>query len=56
MVDIAALARLGGVRKYGIDETLFHFGDPGHEMFIILKGHVGVYINSLDGSPLQVLH
>jgi uncharacterized protein (DUF2225 family) len=54
MVDIAALARLGGVRKYEVDETFFHFGDPGHEMFIILKGHVGVYINSLDGSPLQV--
>ncbi|MDD2373250.1 MAG: DUF2225 domain-containing protein [Syntrophomonadaceae bacterium] len=54
MVDIAALARLGGVRKYGTDEMFFHFGDPGHEMFIILKGHVGVYINSLDGSPLQV--
>lgn len=54
MVDIAALARLGGVRKYRADEILFHFGDPGHEMFIILKGKVGVYINSLDGSPLQV--
>lgn len=54
MVDIAALARLGGVRKYGADEIFFHFGDPGHEMFIILKGTVGVFINSLDGSPLQV--
>lgn len=54
MVDIATLARLGGVRKYGADEIFFHFGDPGHEMFIILKGEVGVYINSLDGSPLQV--
>ncbi|MGS0765142.1 DUF2225 domain-containing protein [Syntrophomonas curvata] len=54
MVDIAALARLAGVRKYGADEIFFHFGDPGHEMFIILKGTVGVFINSLDGSPLQV--
>jgi hypothetical protein len=54
MVDIAALARLAGVRKYGADEIFFHWGDPGHEMFIILKGTVGVFINSLDGSPLQV--
>lgn len=54
MIDIAALARFGGVRKYTADEIFFHFGDPGHEMFIILQGHVGVYINSLDGSPLQI--
>jgi uncharacterized protein (DUF2225 family) len=54
MVDIAALARLGGVRKYSADEIFFNFGDPGHEMFIILKGRVGVFISSLDGSPLQV--
>ncbi len=54
MVDIAALARLGGVRKYAADEIFFHFGDSGHEMFIILQGHVGIYINSLDGSPLQI--
>jgi uncharacterized protein (DUF2225 family) len=46
MVDIAGLARLGGVRKYSKDEVFFSCGDPGYEMFIILKGEVGVFINS----------
>ena len=54
MVDVAALARLGGVKKYAADEIFFHFGDPGKEMYIILKGRVGVYINSFDGFQTKV--
>ncbi|WP_054691958.1 DUF2225 domain-containing protein [Syntrophomonas palmitatica] len=54
MVDIAALARLGGVKKYAADEVFFNFGDRGKEMFIILKGRVGVYINSFDGFQTKV--
>lgn len=54
MLDIASLARLGGVKKFGEDEVFFNYGDPGHEMFIILKGRVGVYITSFDGFPTKV--
>lgn len=53
-MDVAALARLGGVKKYSIDELFFNTGDPGHEMYIILRGKVGVYLNSLDGFPIMV--
>ncbi|MDD2511032.1 MAG: DUF2225 domain-containing protein [Syntrophomonas sp.] len=54
MLDIAALAKLGGVKKYNADEIFFNAGDPGHEMYIILKGRVGVYITSIDGFPIMV--
>ena len=54
MLDIASLAKLGGARKYSIDETIFNAGDSGHEMFIILKGKVGVLINSMEGFPIRV--
>jgi len=54
MLDIASIAKLGGARKYNIDETIFYAGDSGHEMFIILKGKVGVLINSIDGFPIKV--
>ncbi|MDD3268929.1 MAG: DUF2225 domain-containing protein [Syntrophomonadaceae bacterium] len=53
-MDVAALAKLGGVKKYGIDELFFNAGDPGHEMYIILRGRVGVYLNSIDGFPIMV--
>lgn len=54
MLDIASLARLGGVKKYGEDEVFFNFGDQGREMYIILKGRVGVFINSFDGFPAKL--
>ncbi len=54
MLDITALARLGGVKKFGEDEVFFNFGDTGKEMYIILKGRVGVFINSFDGFPAKL--
>ena len=54
MLDIAALAKLGGVKKYNADEIFFNAGETGHEMFIILKGRVGVYITSIDGFPIMI--
>lgn len=54
MVDVAKLAQLGGVRKYSTDEVFFNAGDPGHEMFIILRGKIGVFIDSIDGFPIPV--
>jgi len=54
MVDIASIAKLGEARKYNIDETIVYAGDSGHEMFIILKGKVGILINSIDGFPIKV--
>jgi len=53
-MDIAQLARVGVVKKYDIDEIFFQEGDPGSEMYIILKGKVGVFLNTIDGFQYQV--
>lgn len=53
-MDIAKLARLGVAKKYGADEIFCNEGDPGYEMFILLKGKVGVYLSSIDGSLFKV--
>ena len=54
MLDLSALAKLGGVKKYNADEIFFNIGEPGHEMYIILRGRVGVYITSVDGFPVMI--
>ncbi|MGE5544279.1 MAG: DUF2225 domain-containing protein [Bacillota bacterium] len=54
MVDVAQLARLGGIKKYPTDEVLFNKGDEGREMYIILRGKVAVLVDSPDGSPVTI--
>ncbi len=54
MADIAQLARLGVLKKYGAREVLFKQGDSGSEMFIILRGRVAVLLDSTDGPPFVI--
>jgi len=54
MFDIRSLAKFGVAKKFSTDEIFFNEGDPGHELFILLKGRVGVYLNSIDGSQFKV--
>ncbi|MGI5921461.1 MAG: DUF2225 domain-containing protein [Syntrophomonadaceae bacterium] len=54
MVDIGRLAQSGIIRKYQTDEVFFDQGDPGNEMFILLKGKAQVLINSVDGFTVPV--
>jgi|GEM_PF-515997 len=54
MFDIRSLAKFGVAKKFSTDEVFFNEGDPGHELFILLKGRVGVYLNSIDGSQFKV--
>lgn len=49
MLDVAKLARTGILKRYETDEVFFDQGDPGHEMFILLKGKAVVSIKSVDG-------
>ena len=49
MIDVTKLSQFGKIKKYKPDETFFCQGDPGHEMFIILQGRVGVFVNSYSG-------
>jgi len=54
VVDVAHLARLGGIKKFTADEVLFNKGDEGSEMYIILRGKVAVLVDSPDGSPVTI--
>ncbi|NLB17717.1 MAG: DUF2225 domain-containing protein [Syntrophomonadaceae bacterium] len=49
MIDVTKLSQFGKIKKYKPDQTFFCQGDPGHEMFIILQGRVGVFVNSYSG-------
>jgi uncharacterized protein (DUF2225 family) len=54
MADITQLARLGVLKKYGAREVLFKQGDPGSEMFIILRGKVAVLLDSNNSPPFAI--
>lgn len=54
MVDLKQLARIGATRKYSVDDVFFYQGDPGKEMFILLTGTVGVFLNNIDGSSMMI--
>jgi hypothetical protein len=54
MFDIRSLARFGTAKRFATDEIFFNEGDPGHELFILLKGRVAVYLNTIDGSQFKV--
>ncbi len=55
MLNIGQLAQAGLLKKYGTDEIIFHQGDPGHEMFILLKGRVRLLAHSADGTDVPFM-
>lgn len=54
MLDLRQMAKLCTTKKYLTDDVIFYQGDPGAEMFILLAGTVGVYLNNIDGSSVQI--
>lgn len=54
MVDLRKLAKVCATKKYQADDVFFYQGDPGTEMYILLTGTVGVYLNNIDGSSVQI--
>lgn len=51
MSTLNQLLYLGNIEKFGIDETIFYQGEKGYALFILLKGRVGIFLNSaFDGS------
>jgi CRP-like cAMP-binding protein/uncharacterized protein (DUF2225 family) len=55
MLDIGRLAKAGTLKRYGTDEIIFHQGDPGHEMYILLKGRVKLLVATIDGDNIPVM-
>jgi uncharacterized membrane protein len=47
-----ALAQLMGSREFRQDEMVFHYGDPGGELFILRTGRVELFVESTDGNKL----
>ena len=47
-----ALAELMGSRDFKQGETVFHYGDPGGEIFIIRTGRVELFVENTDGQKI----
>ena len=47
-----ALAQMMNSRDFKAGEAIFHYGDPGGEIFILRSGSVEVYVESTDGEKI----
>ncbi len=47
-----ALAQMMDSRDFKQGETVFHYGDPGGEIFILRTGHVELFVESTDGEKI----
>lgn len=47
-----ALAQMMNSRDFKQGETVFHYGDPGGEIFILRSGHVELFVESTDGEKI----
>ncbi|MDD2420555.1 MAG: DUF2225 domain-containing protein [Heliobacteriaceae bacterium] len=55
-MNVNQLAQAGLVKRYSADDIIFYEGDLGKELYIILSGKVNIYINSIDGFPMDIAH
>jgi len=54
MADFELLRSLGTIKHVRKDEAIFMEDDDGEDMFIVLKGVFGVYVNSFVDVPVRV--
>src|SRR5215475_14114422 len=47
-----ALARMMASREFKRGETVFHYGDPGGEIFILRSGRVELFVESTEGQKI----
>jgi CRP/FNR family transcriptional regulator, cyclic AMP receptor protein len=47
-----ALAQMMDCRSFQAGATIFEFGDPGGEIFVLLSGRVEVFVESSDGEKI----
>ena len=50
--DLEALARQVAERRYNRGELIFSQGDPGDGLYIVMRGHVGIRRQNLEGDEL----
>jgi uncharacterized protein (DUF2225 family) len=56
MTELQKLKEIGSLKTFKADDYIFRQGEPGDEMYIILSGRVGVYINTMNGLPINISH
>ena len=56
MSELQKLKEIGSMKVYKTGAYIFRQEELGDEMYIILSGQVGVYINSLNGFPISISH
>ena len=56
MSELQKLKEIGSMKVYKAGAYIFRQEELGDEMYIILSGQVGVYINSLNGFPISISH
>lgn len=56
MTDLQKIKEMGFTKVFKADEWIFRQGDPGDEMYIVLSGRVGLYINAANGLLLNISH
>ncbi|MCL2821088.1 MAG: DUF2225 domain-containing protein [Oscillospiraceae bacterium] len=54
MTEMEMLRNAGTIEKYGRGQPVFSQYDPGNEMYVVLKGTFGVYINTFTGFTSRV--
>ena len=54
MTEIELLRSLGSIKNFSKEQTVFSQYDAGEEMYVVLKGVFGVYINMFTGFPSRV--
>ena len=52
--DLAALAACGQERAFAAGATIFHEGDPGDALYVVMDGRVRISLLSQDGDELTL--
>ena len=52
--DLVALSRLAQRKRYRKNEVVFHEGDVGNGLFVVLKGQVRILVRSVEGKEVVI--
>ena len=54
MSDLNKLKNISNVRTFKENEYIFHEGDTGNDMYILLSGRVSIFIKSKDNLQIKL--
>ncbi len=54
MAENKSIAQYGKLKEFATNEFVFFEGSTGEEMYIVLQGKFGVFLNSMSDFPLKV--